>query len=204
MKTTEEKLLKLMPEKEKKKYLAVNSTASREQVAEAERDLNEWIQATTTKGIHELNTSATASTNVLDIDDLLKSMNKSQFTKLQKIREECKVQEVNEFLRNRRAEAERRKGNESFRALDYDDALRCYSKSLAYDHNNAIVWANRAMAYIKKELFDLAEVDCNISLALDSSYMKALLRRGLVRFKLGKYREVILNSLYILFVLYNS
>ena len=85
---------------------------------------------------------------------------------------------------------EKTKGNESFRIADNQDAVACYSKSLAYEPTSAVVWANRAMAYIRLELFDLAEADSSVALALDPSYVKAYSRRGLVRFKRGKYAEV--------------
>jgi hypothetical protein len=85
---------------------------------------------------------------------------------------------------------ERIKGNESFKVLEHQTAIECYTKSLAYDACNAVVFANRAMAYIKTELFDLAEEDCSIALLLDNCYVKAFSRRGLVRFKRGRYVEV--------------
>jgi tetratricopeptide (TPR) repeat protein len=85
---------------------------------------------------------------------------------------------------------EKIKGNESFRLGENDSAVSCYSASLAMDDTVAAVWANRAMAYIRMELFDLAEQDCSMALQLDGTYIKALSRRGLVRFKRGKYAEV--------------
>ena len=88
------------------------------------------------------------------------------------------------------AELEKTKGNESFRVADNQDAVACYSKSLAYSPLSAVVWANRAMAYIRLELFDLAEADSSVALHLDPAYVKAYSRRGLVRFKRGKYAEV--------------
>ena len=48
------------------------------------------------------------------------------------------------------------------------------------------------MAYIRLELFDLAEADSSVALLLDPRYVKAYSRRGLVRFKRGKYAEVCL------------
>jgi tetratricopeptide (TPR) repeat protein len=73
---------------------------------------------------------------------------------------------------------------------DNADAVACYSRSLAYNPRSAVVWANRAMAYIRQELFDLAEADSSVALLLDPAYVKAYSRRGLVRFKRGKYAEV--------------
>lgn len=86
---------------------------------------------------------------------------------------------------------EKTKGNESFRIAENNDAVACYSISLALDARNAVVWANRAMAYIRLELFDLAEADSTVALHLDPTYVKAYSRRGLVRFKRGKYAEVL-------------
>ena len=82
------------------------------------------------------------------------------------------------------------KGNESYRVGDYDDAIQHYSKSIAFDDSNGVVYANRAMVYLKKELFDLAENDCDVSILIDSNYLKAFSRRGMIRFKRGKYFEV--------------
>ena len=89
-------------------------------------------------------------------------------------------------------DSEKVKGNESFRLGENEEAVLCYSRSLAYHDGTAAVWANRAMAYIRLELFDLAEMDCSMALSLDATYVKAYSRRGLVRFKRGKYLEVCL------------
>jgi tetratricopeptide (TPR) repeat protein len=85
---------------------------------------------------------------------------------------------------------ERIKGNESFRTVENEEAVRCYTASIAWDSENAVVFANRAMAYIRLQVFDLAEEDSSAALLLDPQYVKALSRRGLVRFKRGKYAEV--------------
>ena len=58
------------------------------------------------------------------------------------------------------------------------------------DPKNPILYANRAMAYLKIESLEKAEEDCNVSLKLDSTYVKAWSRRGLTRFKRGKYAKV--------------
>ncbi len=85
---------------------------------------------------------------------------------------------------------ERIKGNESFRTGENESAVSCYSRSIAYHDSVAAVWANRAMGYIRLELFDLAEQDCSTALTLDPAYLKAWSRRGVVRFKRGLYALV--------------
>lgn len=85
---------------------------------------------------------------------------------------------------------EKLKGNECFKMNENDKAVLHYSRSLAFDDSKAAIWANRAMTYIRLELFNYAEEDCSVALSLDATYVKALFRRGLVRFKMGKYAEV--------------
>lgn len=87
-------------------------------------------------------------------------------------------------------ELERRKGNESFKASEYEASIRFYTISIALNPLNDSVWANRAIAHIKLKLFDLAEQDCNACLMLNESNVKALARRGFARFSQGKYSAV--------------
>lgn len=68
--------------------------------------------------------------------------------------------------------------------------MRCYTRSINYDPSNHILYANRAMGYIKLEALEKAEEDCSKALQLDCTYVKAWSRRGLTRFKRGKYSLV--------------
>ena len=81
------------------------------------------------------------------------------------------------------AEREKQKGNECYRAGEVDEALLCYSRSLAYHDASCIVFSNRAMAHIKLGNLESAEADCTRSLELDPSYVErgraALLPRPL-------------------------
>ncbi|XP_011502259.1 PREDICTED: sperm-associated antigen 1-like [Ceratosolen solmsi marchali] len=72
---------------------------------------------------------------------------------------------------------EREKGNEAFRAKDYEEALQLYNTSIAMscDIN---VYNNRAMTHIKLKNYEKAIDDCNSVLATDCMNLKALLRRG--------------------------
>ena len=89
--------------------------------------------------------------------------------------------------RSARATREKHKGNECFRIGDTQEAFDCYSRSLALDPANPVGFANRAMAAIRLERFELAEDDCTRALTLDRSYLKAWSRRGMTRFKRGNY-----------------
>ena len=49
------------------------------------------------------------------------------------------------------------------------------------DPKNAILPANRAMAYLKTENWRPADADCSLALSLDDSYVKAYQRRATAR-----------------------
>ncbi|XP_035903532.1 sperm-associated antigen 1 [Anopheles stephensi] len=71
----------------------------------------------------------------------------------------------------------REKGNDSFRAKDYSEAVEEYDKSLALCPT-AACYNNRAMAYIKLQRYSEAIADCDQCLALEPTNLKALLRKA--------------------------
>ncbi|XP_078711921.1 sperm-associated antigen 1 [Lampetra fluviatilis] len=81
-----------------------------------------------------------------------------------------------------RAEKEKQKGNDAFRAGDFAEALAYYTRSIAA-LPTAACYNNRALAHIKRATWDDALRDCNTVLGLEPNNIKALLRRALV------YRE---------------
>jgi tetratricopeptide (TPR) repeat protein len=88
------------------------------------------------------------------------------------------------------AEREKLKGNEFYRVGEVEEAVKCYSRSIDLDPKNHILYANRAMGYLKLEAYEKAEEDCSKALAIDCTYVKAWSRRGLTRFKRGQYAAV--------------
>ena len=87
------------------------------------------------------------------------------------------------------AQREKDKGKEYIQNKEYDTAYCSYTKSLAFDDTNAIVFANRAMVCIRLEKYGQALHDCTEALKIDPTYTKALARRGLVHHKCGRYLE---------------
>mmetsp|Transcript_19069 Transcript_19069/g.39713 ORF Transcript_19069/g.39713 Transcript_19069/m.39713 type:complete len:1022 (-) Transcript_19069:75-3140(-) len=104
-----------------------------------------------------------------------------------KLRDSLNFDSMSEKERTWMAQREKNKGNECFRSGENDDALLYYSRSIALDDSNAIVYANRAMANIRLNNFDAAVSDCTMSIALDPTYTKALSRRGMVHHRCGRY-----------------
>uniref|UniRef100_A0A2K6TRC0 RNA polymerase II-associated protein 3 n=1 Tax=Saimiri boliviensis boliviensis TaxID=39432 RepID=A0A2K6TRC0_SAIBB len=80
-------------------------------------------------------------------------------------------------------------GNGFFKEGKYERAIECYTRGIAADGANALLPANRAMAYLKIEKYEEAEKDCTQAILLDGSYSKAFARRGTARTFLGKLNE---------------
>ncbi|XP_023643474.1 RNA polymerase II-associated protein 3 isoform X2 [Capsella rubella] len=84
--------------------------------------------------------------------------------------------------------SEKEQGNEFFKQKKFNEAIDCYSRSLALSAN-AVAYANRAMAYLKIKRYREAEVDCTEALNLDDRYIKAYSRRATARKELGMIKE---------------
>ncbi|XP_043825218.1 LOW QUALITY PROTEIN: RNA polymerase II-associated protein 3 [Dromiciops gliroides] len=80
-------------------------------------------------------------------------------------------------------------GNGFFKEGKYELAIECYTRGIAADGTNALLPANRAMAYLKIQKYEEAEKDCTQAILLDGSYSKAFARRGTARTALGKLNE---------------
>ena len=70
-----------------------------------------------------------------------------------------------------KADLEKEKGNEAFRAGDFNEALVYYNRSIMLQESAAVV-NNRAITCIKMEKFEDAIVDCEIVLKLEPSNVK--------------------------------
>ncbi|KAM3873486.1 sperm-associated antigen 1 [Diretmus argenteus] len=82
------------------------------------------------------------------------------------------------------ANREKVKGNEAFRAEDYEEAVAYYSRSLSIIPT-AAAYNNRAQAEIKLKHWNKAMKDCQTVLELEPDNMKALLRRATVHKHMG-------------------
>ncbi len=109
----------------------------------------------------------------------------------EKDRSEEDEDEEDDFLQESRllqqATVEKERGNDYFRAGNYDSAIERYTRGIECDPNNAVLPANRAMALMKKSQFAAAETDCNLAIELDPTYIKAFQRRATCRAKLKNY-----------------
>ncbi|CAO2832538.1 unnamed protein product [Amaranthus hypochondriacus] len=86
------------------------------------------------------------------------------------------------------ASSEKDLGNEYFKQKKFNEAIDCYSRSIALSPT-AVAYANRAMAYLKIKRYQEAEDDCTEALNLDDRYIKAYSRRATSRKELKKLRD---------------
>lgn len=84
------------------------------------------------------------------------------------------------------------KGNEYFRLNRIEEAIESYTSGIEADSSSSasyILYANRAMCYLKQERWEEAEKDANISVQMNSTYAKGYYRRAVAEKNLGKLKE---------------
>ncbi|XP_037309385.2 sperm-associated antigen 1-like [Pungitius pungitius] len=86
------------------------------------------------------------------------------------------------------ANREKAKGNEAFRANDFEEAVAYYSRSLCIKPTVA-AFNNRAQAEIKLKHWHKAMSDCQRVLELEPGNIKALLRRATVYNHMGNFQR---------------
>ncbi|GLC34689.1 hypothetical protein PLESTB_001234500 [Pleodorina starrii] len=89
--------------------------------------------------------------------------------------------------------AEKAKGNEHFRAKEYEAAVEHYTLALGLRGaaGEVSLFGNRAAAYIKLKMWDAAEADASAALEADPGALKAYIRRAAARMELGKLAEAV-------------
>jgi len=108
---------------------------------------------------------------------------------IQEIQNKLGIEKLSESEKLFLAKSEKNKGNENYKCEEFEEAVSCYTKSLAYNQDNAVLFANRGMASVKLGNNDQAFVDCCKSLEIDPSYTKALARRAMIHHACGRYFE---------------
>ncbi|XP_061674842.1 sperm-associated antigen 1-like isoform X2 [Syngnathoides biaculeatus] len=93
-------------------------------------------------------------------------------------------------VRNLLAKREKDKGNEAFRANDYEEAVVYYTRSLSIMPTVG-AYNNRAQAGIKLKQWDRAMNDCHSVLDLEPCNVKALLRRAAVHNEMGNFKMAV-------------
>ncbi|KAE8906585.1 hypothetical protein PF005_g2334 [Phytophthora fragariae] len=108
---------------------------------------------------------------------------------LESLPKSVELQKLEPETRKLYAGYEKQKGNDCFKANELEVALLHYTRSMAYDDTDAILYANRALVYLRLKNFAAAEDDCTRSILLNPGYMKGWSRRGMTRYRRGNYAE---------------
>ena len=86
-------------------------------------------------------------------------------------------------------EAFKDEGNKRLAANDVDGAIESYTKAIALDGNNHILYSNRAAAYLKKNANEEALVDAKKCVEINPSFSKGYSRLGGAYFALGQMED---------------
>lgn len=96
-----------------------------------------------------------------------------------------------------RIEELKESGNRAIKDKNFDLSIKNYSEALSIDPKNlkynSIILSNRALAYVNKKELKKALDDINQSIKLNDKYLRAYLRRGDIKMKMGEYESAIFD-----------
>ncbi|XP_018417092.1 PREDICTED: RNA polymerase II-associated protein 3 [Nanorana parkeri] len=117
----------------------------------------------------------------MDVEKALQEIDKEDNTNESVSTESDSADDDGIVIDKENALSEKEKGNNYFRAGNYDEAVQCYTRGMNADPYNAVLPTNRASAFFRLKKYAVAESDCNLAIALDRNYLKAYARRGAAR-----------------------
>ncbi|ERN14145.1 serine/threonine-protein phosphatase 5 [Amborella trichopoda] len=81
--------------------------------------------------------------------------------------------------------------NEAFKAHKYHQAIELYTQAIELNNQNAVYWANRAIAHTRLEEYGSAVQDATKAVEIDPRYSKGYYRRGAAYLAMGKFKEAL-------------
>ncbi|KAI5661992.1 hypothetical protein M9H77_21315 [Catharanthus roseus] len=81
--------------------------------------------------------------------------------------------------------------NEAFKAHKYSQAIDLYTQAIELNGENAVYWANRALAHTKLEEYGSAIQDATKAIEIDPKYSKGYYRRGAAYLAMGKFKDAL-------------
>lgn len=86
---------------------------------------------------------------------------------------------------------ERQRGNNHYKAGNFPEAIKCYTRCIGIDSKSAVVFSNRAMTYLKMKDWAEAEEDATSAIEINPWHVKSYQRRATARTSLGKLRSAL-------------
>ncbi|XP_077226948.1 serine/threonine-protein phosphatase 5-like [Tasmannia lanceolata] len=90
-----------------------------------------------------------------------------------------------------RAEELKLLANEAFKAHKFSQSIDLYGQAIELNPQNAVYWANRALAHTKLEEYGSAIQDATKAIEVDPKYSKGYYRRGAAYLAMGKFKEAL-------------
>ncbi|KAJ8412672.1 hypothetical protein AAFF_G00116230 [Aldrovandia affinis] len=140
------------------------------------REYKEWDKFDVEKEISKIDGDFKERNSPTVVNHTLPQINRKMDTQALSVKERA-------VLANR----EKEKGNEAFKAQDFEEAVAYYTRSLLV-MPTAAVYNNRAQAQIKLRQWHSAISDCEMVLELEPANLKALLRRATAQKQLGNLK----------------
>uniref|UniRef100_A0A1A9X3Y2 TPR_REGION domain-containing protein n=1 Tax=Glossina brevipalpis TaxID=37001 RepID=A0A1A9X3Y2_9MUSC len=104
--------------------------------------------------------------------------------------EKEKLKNLTVFEKEKLSEEYRLRGNEYFRAKEFDDALVEYTRSIQmYPEKSVAAYNNRALTYYKLKKYYESMKDCEESLKIEPNNIKARLRLAEAHYAYGRRKE---------------
>uniref|UniRef100_A0A669QQH7 Uncharacterized protein n=1 Tax=Phasianus colchicus TaxID=9054 RepID=A0A669QQH7_PHACC len=75
--------------------------------------------------------------------------------------------------------------------IDYENAVKFYSRAIELNPSNAIYYGNRSLAYLRTECYGYALADATRAIELDKKYVKGYYRRAASNMALGKFKAAL-------------
>ncbi|XP_035658810.1 sperm-associated antigen 1-like isoform X1 [Branchiostoma floridae] len=162
---------------------------SQKQKASLPRDYKAWDKFDVDKELEKMDQDQGVKVDSKNITQNL--------TKVNKLQKEMNTSDMSDEEKSRKAEREKDKGNEAFKANDYLEAEVYYTRSISIVPS-AAAYNNRALAKLRLEKWQDAVDDTNVVLEMEPGNLKALLRRAMGRKGLGQREEAIADLTIVL------
>jgi len=111
-------------------------------------------------------------------------------TALSELESLIKKQEAEAYIDPAMSAEEKEKGNGFFKKGDFGNAVKHYTEAIKRNPSDAKIYSNRAACYTKLMSFDLALADCESSIKMDPTFVKAYLRKAKVLQGMGQQSKV--------------
>jgi len=111
-------------------------------------------------------------------------------TALSELESLIKKKEQEAYINPEISAEEKQKGNDFFKKGDFGSAVKHYTEAIKRNPSDAKIYSNRAACYTKLMSFDLALADCESSIKMDPTFVKAYLRKAKVLQGMGQQSKV--------------